>query len=92
MIRRLLAPILGAAGCAGVALAAITWTERDGGRWLFAAFAALLFALAVAAARSPKAGRSRSPRFANARFFEGAVAVAAILTLLGVASCLLGRK
>ena len=90
--RWLLAGVLGAAGLGGLYMAAITWSEPDGGGWLFLAFAALLLLLAFAAAKPPKTGETQSTRFVPAWFFDGAILVLAVLTLVGIASCVMGRK
>jgi hypothetical protein len=90
--RWILAGVLGAAGLGGLYMAAITWSEPDGGGWLFLAFAALLLLLAFAAARPAKTAETPSTRFVPAWFFDGAILVMAILVLVAIASCMMGRK
>jgi hypothetical protein len=90
--RWILAGVFGLAALAGVYMAVITWTEPDGGRWMFVAFAALFGVLSYSAVRPAKARKPRSIQFVPAWYFEGAILILAVLILLVVASCIFGRK
>lgn len=91
-LRWILAGVLGAAGLAGFYMAVITWSVPDTGRWMFVAFAALLFVLAFAVAKPAKKEEPPSTRFVPVWFFDGAILLLAILILFAIASCVFGRK
>jgi len=90
--RRILAGVLGLAGLVGAGMAVITWSEPDGGRWMFAAFAALFGVLTYAVVRPAKPREPALTRFVPVWFFDGAILVSAVLILLVIASCIFGRK
>jgi membrane-associated protease RseP (regulator of RpoE activity) len=90
--RWILAGALGLAALGGAGMVAVTWAELDGGRWVFAAFAALLGVLAWAIVRPAKPREPTGTRFVPAWFFDGAILVLAILILLAIASCVFGRR
>jgi hypothetical protein len=90
--RWILAGIFGLAELAGAGMVVVTWSEPDGGRWVFAAFAALFGVLAYAVARPPKPREPPPTRFVPAWFFDGAILLLAVLILVVLASCIFGRK
>ncbi len=90
--RRVLAGVFGLAGLAAAGMVVITWSERDGGRWMFAAFAALFGVLTWSTVRPPKPREPTGTRFVPAWFFDSAILILAVLILLVIASCIFGRR
>ena len=91
-LRWFLAGALGLAALAGAGMAYATWSEPDGGRWVFAAFAALLGVMAGAVAFPPKPREESGTRFVPAWYLEGAVLLLALVLLVAITSCIPGRR
>ncbi len=90
-LRWLLGGVLGLAALGGAGMAFYVWAEPDGGRWIFAAFAALLGIMAWAVIAPAKPRQETGVHFVPAWFMEGAIVVLAIVILLAIGSCLFGR-
>lgn len=90
--RWMLGGVFGLAGLAAAVMVVITWSEPDGGRWLFAAFTALFGVFAWASARPAKPREETGTRFVPAWFFDGAILILAVLLLVVIASCIFGRR
>ncbi len=90
--RWILGGVLGLAALAGAGMAIQTWSDPDGGRWVFAAFAALLGVMAWAVIAPPKPRKETGTRFVPSWYMEGAVLLLAIVILAAIGSCIFGRR
>ncbi len=91
-LRWILGGALGLAALAGAGMAFYVWSDPDGGRWFFAAFAALLGVMAWVAIAPPKPQKETGTRFVPSWYMEGAALLLAIFVLAAIASCIFGRR